>query len=374
MNAAPEPLKASPAKLLKKALMEQKSGRITVYDPNEPSLGWRVYVGQGHIHFAESTVGQQDRLPYLLSRYAPQMTIIEPDTPISDYAILYRSWQAANLTLNQLRKLLTLITQEALIHFLAIPQAAFQFEPNVGLDPLLLSLPLRQVMTPIRARVSWWAMMRPHLSGPLQRPFIQSRDLFFRLSWQATEQHQQLQNLASELEHQLCLYQLANRQNIHVQVLANSLQSMILAGAVGAAPYASSTAVQRPVVACISMPPTTQRYLRLTLEASGYDMLSLAHETDNWIAELTQRAVRLIVLDLETPGFDAYEFCRQVAQTPTLAQIPILLLSSREGIVDRVRARLSGAAAFLPKPFNPQEFLTVLQKLLPTDAAPSSTV
>ena len=372
MNTAPETLKASPAKILKKALIEQKSGRITVYDPNEPSTGWRVYTGEGQIHFAESTVGQQDRLSYLVQRYAPHMPLIAPGQPISVYLRLYRSWQTARLSLNQLRKLLTLITQEALIHFLAIPQATFGFEPNVGLDPLLLSLSLREVIAPIRARISWWGMVRPHLNSPLQRPFLHDRDKFFQFLWKATEQHQQLQDLGAYLEQQLCLYQLSSHLNLHVQELANALQPLIHAGAIGTVPYLQSETVQRPLVACLNVPPTHQRYIRLTLESSGYDLLALSHTETDWMTVLVERPVRLMVLDLETPDFDGYELCRQMGQMPDLAQIPIVLLSNREGIVDRMRARLSGAAAFLPKPFNPQELLTVLQKLLPAESSASA--
>lgn len=56
----------SPARVLQKVISEQRSGRITITDAQDPSIRWRVYLGGGQLHFAESTMGHTERLAYVL--------------------------------------------------------------------------------------------------------------------------------------------------------------------------------------------------------------------------------------------------------------------------------------------------------------------
>jgi twitching motility two-component system response regulator PilG len=46
-----------------------------------------------------------------------------------------------------------------------------------------------------------------------------------------------------------------------------------------------------------------------------------------------------------------------------LRRVPIVMLTGREGLIDRVRARMAGCTAYLTKPFNPQELLELVKKL-----------
>jgi twitching motility two-component system response regulator PilG len=47
----------------------------------------------------------------------------------------------------------------------------------------------------------------------------------------------------------------------------------------------------------------------------------------------------------------------------SLRKVPVVMLTGREGLIDRMRARMSGCTAYLTKPFNPQELLALVQKL-----------
>ena len=188
-------LQVSPAKALQTAIAEQQSGQMTITDPQDPSVGWRVYFGKGNIHFAESTCGRRERLDYLIKHHFPKLNMAPQQQFASDYQLVCHHWQSDRLPLDFIRELLQTITQEALCHFLAISQAELQFEPTIGLDPLLLSVPLRQMLLPVRTVIKRWAQIRAQISSPFQRLMICDRDQYLQAAWQATDHYQQLPKL-----------------------------------------------------------------------------------------------------------------------------------------------------------------------------------
>ncbi len=353
----------SPAKVLQKVIAEQRSGRLQIQDPNDPSVGWRVYFGAGQIHFAESTMGCPDRLRYILDKHLPSLEgLSTPAEATSDYPLLCQYWQARNLPLNHFRKLLAICTQEALIQFLAISQSHINFESTIGLDPLLLSVPFRQLILPVRDHIAQWSKIRSDLSSPFQRLFIHDREQFLKFVWQDAEKWQQIQGMSHEPEEAVCLYNLAQKLGIDVLELAANLHPLCRTGVLGVQPYQEITEEAQPVIACVDDSSTIQQFVKLSLESSGYEVLSLQDPTEA-IPHLLDRQPLVILMDIEMPKIDGYELCRMVRQEEELQEVPVVMLTGRDGIIDRVRARMSGCTAYLTKPFNPQELLAQVQKL-----------
>ncbi|MGB8699316.1 MAG: response regulator, partial [Thermosynechococcaceae cyanobacterium] len=102
---------------------------------------------------------------------------------------------------------------------------------------------------------------------------------------------------------------------------------------------------------------------------SGYDVLSVLDPTAA-IKHLLESQPALILMDIEMPHMDGYELCRSARLVEELREIPIVMLTGREGIIDRVRARMAGCTAYLTKPFQPNELLTLVQKLSQSELAP----
>jgi twitching motility two-component system response regulator PilG len=354
----------SPAKALQKFIAEERSGRLQIQCISDPSVGWRVYFGAGQIHFAESTMGCQERLRYILTQH--QLTLDGLSTPTdatSDYPLLCKYWQSQNLPLNHFRKLLALCTQEALIQFLSIAQSQIAIEPTIGLDPLLLSVPFRQLILPVRNQIGQWAQLHADITSPFQRIFIHDREQFLKFIWQETEKWQQLQGLSHQPEEATCLYDLAHQLGINVLDLAISLQPLCRSGVLGVQPYRVIEEKVRPIIACVDDSPTIQQFVKLSLESSGYQVLSLMDPTEA-ISHILKSNPLVILMDIEMPNIDGYELCRRVRQVEELKETPVVMLTGREGIIDRVRARMSGCTAYLTKPFNPQDLLAQVQKLV----------
>lgn len=71
-----------------------------------------------------------------------------------------------------------------------------------------------------------------------------------------------------------------------------------------------------------------------------------------------------IISDINMPDMDGYELLRQIKKDKSLAEIPVMVLSSVESSADRIKILNMGADDFMLKPFNPEELLIRLKHLL----------
>lgn len=103
------------------------------------------------------------------------------------------------------------------------------------------------------------------------------------------------------------------------------------------------------------------RMLERTLEAEGYAVRT-ARDGGSALAEVERSAPEAIVLDLSMPGLDGLGVCRRL-RAKGLA-LPILVLTARDALEDRVAGLDAGADDYLVKPFAPEELLARLRALL----------
>ncbi len=116
-----------------------------------------------------------------------------------------------------------------------------------------------------------------------------------------------------------------------------------------------------------------RRILDVTLRKAGYDTRSFAdgHEALRWLASEGARIPELILLDLTMPKMDGYTVLRHLRKRPATAHTPVVILSGRSGMVDRLKGRLAGACVYLTKPFHQQAIIEVVRtQLAPHTAVP----
>ncbi len=101
--------------------------------------------------------------------------------------------------------------------------------------------------------------------------------------------------------------------------------------------------------------------LRLNLELKGYDV-ELASDGLEGLTKWKSFAPQLIVLDLMMPKLDGFSFLKEVRKEEE--RLPILILSAKDTSSDKVRCFTHGVDDFLPKPFNLDEFLLRVERLL----------
>ena len=99
--------------------------------------------------------------------------------------------------------------------------------------------------------------------------------------------------------------------------------------------------------------PQMRRFLRVTLQAHGYQLIESATGEDGLI-QVATRNPDVVLLDLGLPDIDGLEVTKRLRQW---SQVPLIVISAREQEEDKVRALDAGADDYLTKPFGASELL-----------------
>lgn len=99
------------------------------------------------------------------------------------------------------------------------------------------------------------------------------------------------------------------------------------------------------------------------LQDHGYDIIEAANGRSA-LSQLAVEAPDLVILDLILPDIDGYEIFAQMKDNPQTRNIPVIILTSRDSLVDRLRGRMSGSDEYVTKPFKNEILLDKLKKYL----------
>ncbi len=114
-------------------------------------------------------------------------------------------------------------------------------------------------------------------------------------------------------------------------------------------------------------PPLTAYFQRFDLA------LSLAHSPSAGLAMLRAGQFDAAILDVMLPEMDGFELCRTIRKSAdTISDIPIIMLTARGDVMDRVVGLELGADDYLPKPFEPRELVARLQTVLRRRRSPGN--
>ncbi|TAL35337.1 MAG: response regulator transcription factor [Spirochaetes bacterium] len=86
-----------------------------------------------------------------------------------------------------------------------------------------------------------------------------------------------------------------------------------------------------------------------------------AHTAGDGLAQIAHAVPDLVILDVMLPGMDGFEVCRRIRASHT---VPVIMLTARGELADRVVGLEMGADDYLPKPFEPRELVARIQSVL----------
>lgn len=103
--------------------------------------------------------------------------------------------------------------------------------------------------------------------------------------------------------------------------------------------------------------------LRDALSDAGYDVIEACDGQDA-LTKLDGRRYHLVISDVNMPHMDGYAFLRTLRMLPAYKYTPVVVLTTVEPDPANLRARQAGAKAWLAKPFQAQQLLSVVAKLV----------
>jgi len=102
------------------------------------------------------------------------------------------------------------------------------------------------------------------------------------------------------------------------------------------------------------------RLLTDFLSEFGFKTLTANHPEDG-LKKLNQKSPDLVILDVMLPGMDGFEVCKTIRQH---SLVPIIMLTARGELMDKVVGLELGADDYLPKPFEPRELVARIHSVL----------
>jgi twitching motility two-component system response regulator PilG len=118
---------------------------------------------------------------------------------------------------------------------------------------------------------------------------------------------------------------------------------------------------------------TVRKIIEICLGRQGFQVLGFPDgvEAIRWLMEPTSRVPDLVLLDIGLPKMDGYEVARRLKTKPQFSNTVIIMLSRRDGMIDRLKGRLAGAKDYITKPFKTQDIISVTESYLGGIPAPN---
>lgn len=106
---------------------------------------------------------------------------------------------------------------------------------------------------------------------------------------------------------------------------------------------------------------TIRKSAEMFLKSSGYEVI-LAEDGFEAISKIVDNRPDIIFLDIVMPRLDGYQTCMLIKRNPIYQSIPVIMLSSKDGIFDRAKGRIAGSNEYLTKPFTAEGLLGIIRK------------
>lgn len=107
--------------------------------------------------------------------------------------------------------------------------------------------------------------------------------------------------------------------------------------------------------------PTIRKIVELTLRREGYDVAA-ADSGVTALAAIADRRPDLILLDIMLPNLNGYQICQLLKRNERSKAVPVVMLSGKDGMFDKMKGKLAGAADYVTKPFDSKKLVATVAK------------
>ena len=106
---------------------------------------------------------------------------------------------------------------------------------------------------------------------------------------------------------------------------------------------------------------TIRRSAEIFLKQGGHSVL-LAEDGFDALAKLSDFKPDLVFCDILMPRLDGYQTCAIIKRNADYASVPVIMLSSKDGLFDKARGRMVGSQDYLTKPFTKDQLLQAVRQ------------
>ncbi len=402
----------SPKELLEAKSQESWSGCCIILELQNISAGWQVYLHEGKLQYATSNVEQRSRLNYLWQQLSVKFPLSNIENEISDYRQIYQCFVDNKISIADAQQILLKLSQEALTQVLSLGKTQIRLSDSKLPGKVITSFSWQSLID--QKQIESWQKVKSYLKSPLSSLYLpQDKAFTFYKYWkdliknnpQFTEiiSNQKMSDWVNPLFKKVSLYELADLLAISALDLAKYLQFFIQENLIEVLPFdetkISSSPPQvtsrpvktnlaksdnesvepalpikndgsqaSPIIACIDDSKTVQKQVTMILRASGYEVINITDATTA-LRTLSRQQPELILMDINMPEINGYDLCSMLRRSQKFKKVPIIMLTGRDGIIDKMRAKIVGANKYLTKPFEPQGLLDMVKEEVNTETS-----
>ncbi|MBR8831187.1 MAG: Regulator of RpoS [Chroococcopsis gigantea SAG 12.99] len=360
----------------------QRTGELFIepYDNNSSSKrmeivprGWFVFFVNGQIVYAtdrssHNLLRLKDYVRFHRIQQGPREEVSTANilnTP--EYFYIWQLLEKNLITPAQAREIIGCMVRETLFDLFCLRQGAFTFELGSPLAPQLMTMAVAPLVRKIVGQVQQWKHFHPQIQHP---------DQFFVIvdpeELQGNIPDRAYRNLDKWAKNKTSLRQLSRYLGRDLVLVARTLYPYVQRGWVQFVhPGAQKEEADRhhwpqpdnmPLkIACIDDDLSVGKTVEAILADNGYGV-TLYTDPLEALRGVFIEPPDVILCDLTMPKLDGYDLCAMLRHSGQFRQTPIIMLTSKEAFIDRVKARIIGATDYLTKPFGGNELLLLLEK------------
>jgi twitching motility two-component system response regulator PilG len=332
----------------------QRTGELLI----ESSTGqfWFLFFDNGELIYATDTDSNLTRLrDYLhglgLDHALEQLSSSKLGINVLEYGQIWALLESKILSSAQAKSILESTIREVLFDIIGLYQGTFVFEISAALTPKLARFKFSEFSSEYSQQLQTWKKFYPVLQSVNQCPVLLT--------------DMALPSLNAWIDGKTTIRQLSRYAGLDISQIGQLIYDAIAFGQLAITPLAmglpQQVKVQSPRILCIDDSVTICRAVEYILHNHGFQVMAVSSPTKA-LSLIFQHKPDLILCDITMPELDGYELCGMLRKSSAFAKVPIIMLTGKDGFIDRVKARMVGATEYLTKPFGEKELLTTVEK------------
>lgn len=105
---------------------------------------------------------------------------------------------------------------------------------------------------------------------------------------------------------------------------------------------------------------TIRRTAETLLKKAGCEVITATDGFES-LSKVMEHQPNIIFVDIMMPRLDGYQTCALIKNNQAFKKIPVVMLSSKDGLFERARSRIVGAEHYMTKPFTREELLNTIK-------------
>ena len=344
-----------------------------IYRPKQQS--WFVFFLNGQIIYCQEGESSLSRISDYLRHYRLEMRLPDkqitslPPTDAPEYAYLWALLERNIINPKIAGSIIYGLVHETLFDLLSLRQGNFIFHQGAALAPQLNTFEIAPFVTKITKQLQEWKQLYPHIQSPEQLPALSDK-----VQLQSSLPEATVNKLQHWADGKTSLRQLARHLNRDILTVAKAIYpyvqqswlQLVYSETNQPDTHTDSWELQgKPTgrIVCIDDAIAIGETINSILQPQGYEVIALTNPLEA-LSLVFQLKPDLILCDIAMSELEGYEVCAMLRHSTAFRLTPIIMLTGKDGFMDRVKAKMVGATDYLTKPFTDTELLMLVEKYI----------